>query len=135
LKIGELGDLHPIEPDLPTETPCTQGRGFPIVLHKSDVVGERIDPKAVQTIQVDVLDREGGGLHDNLILIVVLQAVGVLTIAAVSWTARWLYICAIPGFGPEDPQEGGGVEGPGPHFSVIRLLDDAPLLIPKTLQG
>jgi hypothetical protein len=81
------------------------------------------------------LDRERGGLHDDLILIVVLQTVGVLTVAAVCRTARRLYIGAIPGFGPEDPQEGSGVEGPGPHFSVIGLLDNTPLFVPKTLQG
>ena len=37
--------------------------------------------------------------------------------------------------GAKDPQEGGGVEGAGPLFGVIGLLDDAPLSGPVSLQG
>ena len=45
LEIGELGDLHAVEPDLPPEAPCAESRGFPIVLHKPDVVNGRSMPK------------------------------------------------------------------------------------------
>ena len=43
LEIGELADLHPVEPDLPAEPPGAQRRAFPIVLDEADVVRERID--------------------------------------------------------------------------------------------
>src|SRR5437764_12918212 len=38
LEIGELADLHAVEPDLPTEPPGAEGRALPIVLDKADVV-------------------------------------------------------------------------------------------------
>src|SRR5271163_651156 len=38
LEIGELADLHAVEPNLPTKPPGTQGRALPIIFDKADVV-------------------------------------------------------------------------------------------------
>ncbi len=43
LKIGELGHLHAIEPDLPAQPPGPQGRRLPVVLHETDIVDQGIN--------------------------------------------------------------------------------------------
>jgi hypothetical protein len=43
LEIGELRDFHAVQPDFPTQAPSAQGRRFPVVLDKADVVDERIE--------------------------------------------------------------------------------------------
>ena len=45
LKIGELGDLHPVQPDLPAQTPGAQRGGFPVILDEADIVLVGIDPE------------------------------------------------------------------------------------------
>src|SRR5208282_5237673 len=37
--------------------------------------------------------------------------------------------------GPQGPEQGGRVEGAGPHFDVVGLPDEATLVGPETLQG
>jgi len=43
LKVGELADLHAVEPNLPAEPPGAQGGAFPIVLDEADVVQTGVD--------------------------------------------------------------------------------------------
>ena len=43
LKIGELGNFHAVEPDLPAKPPGAEGRGFPVVFDEADVVLVGID--------------------------------------------------------------------------------------------
>ena len=56
----------------------------------------------------------GDGLQHHLELVVVLQAVGVLAIAAVSRAAAGLHVGGVPGLRPHRSQEGGGMESTGP---------------------
>ena len=44
LEVGELRHFHPVEPDLPAHAPGTQGRRFPIVFNKTDIVFFGMDP-------------------------------------------------------------------------------------------
>ncbi len=56
LEVGELGDFHAVEPDLPAETPGAQGGRFPVVLDKADIVLQRVDAQRPQGIQIELLD-------------------------------------------------------------------------------
>jgi hypothetical protein len=135
LEVGELGDLHAVEPDLPAEAPGAQGRRFPVVLDEADVVLFRIDAEAAQRVEIELEDVLRRGLHDHLELVVVLQAIGILAVAAVGGAAGGFDVGDVPGLGAEHPQEGGGVEGAGPLLHVVGLLDDAALFGPIVLQG
>ncbi len=92
-------------------------------------------PKALQRIEVEVEDVQRRRLHDHLELVVMLQPVGVLAVAAVGRAAGRLHVGDVPRLGAEDAQEGGGIEGAGPLLGIIGLLDHAPLLGPVALQG
>jgi hypothetical protein len=57
-----------------------------------------IDAKGLQTIEVDFLNVERGRFYDNLILVIVLKAIGVLAISTIGWTARRFNISHSPRF-------------------------------------
>src|SRR5215471_3150591 len=101
LKIGELADLHPVEPNLPAETPSAQSRALPIVLNKAKVVQLRVDADRCEAREVKILTFRRCRLQDHLKLIEMLQPVGVLAIAAIGRTAGRLHIGGAPGFGPQ----------------------------------
>ena len=134
LKIGELGDLHPVEPDLPAQTPCAQGGGFPVVLHKPDIVIEGIDPEGLQAVEIDLLDIQGGRFHDDLVLIIVLKPIGILSVSAIRGTPGRLDIGHIPGLGAQGPEKGGRVKSSGTHLRIIGLLNHTPLIRPEPLE-
>ena len=94
-----------------------------------------VEADGPEAVQVEVQDVVGRGLHDHLVLVVVLQAVGVLAVAAVGGAAGGLDVGHVPGLRPQGPQEGGGVKGAGPHLDIVRLHDEATLIRPKALQG
>ena len=73
-------------------------------------------------------------LQDHLELVVVLQPVGVLAVAAVLRPARGLHIGGVPGLRPERAQRGRGMEGAGADLHVVGLQDDAALIRPIALQ-
>ena len=134
LEVGELGDLHAVEPHLPAEPPCAQRGRFPVVFHEPYVVVRRVDAEAHEARQIYVLDIEGRGLHDHLELVVVLEPVRVLAVPAVGGPPRRLHVGGIPGFRAEDLEERGRVEGARPHFHVIGLPYHAPPARPEFLQ-
>src|SRR5690606_13278704 len=70
-----------------------------------------------------------------LVLVVVLQPVGVLAIAAVLRSARGLDVGGAPRFGPDRAQEGGRVEGAGADLHVVRLEQRAALAVPVLLES
>ena len=87
-----------------------------------------------QRLQVEFLDVQRRRLQHHLVLVVVLQAVRVLAIAAVLRAARGLHVGGIPRLRADRTQEGGGVEGAGTDFDVVGLQERAALLVPKLLQ-
>src|SRR5690554_2442746 len=95
----------------------------------------KIDSQPLQGAQVEFLDVVGGRLKYSLELVVVLQAVGVFTIAAISGAAAWLHIGRAPGLGADGAQECTGVEGAGTYLQVQWLHDDTALFGPVLLQG
>ena len=50
LKVCELSNLLPIEPDLPTQTPRGDGGLFPVILHKADIVLARVDAERLERL-------------------------------------------------------------------------------------
>ena len=134
LEIGELGDLLAVEPDLPTQAPGGDGELLPVILHQADVVLAGVDADGLEGFEIE-LDRVAGiGFEDDLELVVHLQAVGVLAVAAVVRADGGLDVGDFPGLGAEDAQEGGGVHGAGADLGVIRLPDEAALGGPEFLQ-
>ncbi len=134
LEIGELADLHAVAPALPAETPGAQRRAFPVVLDEADVVQLGVEADLGERLQVELLDVVGRRLQDHLELVIVLQPVGVLAVAAVAWAARGLHIGGVPGLGAERAQRRGGVEGAGAHLHVVGLQDHAALVGPELLE-
>jgi hypothetical protein len=94
-----------------------------------------IDAKGLQTIEVDFLNVERRRFDDDLILIIVLEAIGILTISTIGWTARWFNISHPPWLRAQDPEEGCRVESPGTYLNIIRLLNHTSLICPESLKG
>ena len=69
--------------------------------------------------QVQVLDVVRAGLHEHLELVVVLQAVGILAVAAVGRTAAALHVARAPRVRAQRAQRGGGVVGARAHGAVV----------------
>src|SRR5699024_741124 len=113
LKIGELRDLHAVEPDLPAQTPGAERGRLPVVFDKADVVYLRIDADDVQQAQIELLEIQRRGFHHDLVLVIVLQAVGVFTIAAVARATAGLQVGGVPRLGADGTQERGRMERAG----------------------
>ena len=92
-------------------------------------------PMRAEALQVEILEVRRRRLHDHLELVVVLQPVGVLAVAAILGPARGLHVGGVPGLGAERAQGGGRMEGAGAHLHVVGLQDDAALLAPELLQA
>src|SRR5690606_27284544 len=74
-------------------------------------------------------------LQDDLVLVIVLQAVGVFAIAPVLRTARGLHIGSIPRARTERTKRRRGMERTCANLHVIGLKDHAALLGPVIVQG
>src|SRR4051794_20328343 len=118
LEVGELGDLLPVTPDLPAETPGPQRGRLPVVLDEADVVGQRVDAEGLDRVEVELLDVLGRRLEDNLELVVLEHPVGILPEPPVRRTPRGLHVGHVPGLGPERAQEGRRRHGPRPDLQV-----------------
>ena len=105
LEVGELGDLHPVAPDLPAEAPGPERRRLPVVLDEADVVLEGVDAKGLQAPQVELLHVLRRGLQHDLELVVLVEAVGVLAVAAVGGPPRRLDVGDVPRLGAERPEK------------------------------
>ena len=56
LKIGELGDFHPIAPHFPAQSPGADRGRFPVVVYKADVVFFEIGVPALREIEIELLN-------------------------------------------------------------------------------
>ena len=135
LEVGELRDFHAVYPHFPAQSPGAEGRRFPVVLDEAHVVYRRVNADGAHGFQIQILKARRRWLHDDLELVVALQAVGVVAVTAVGGAARRLHIGGIPRLRADGVEEGGGVEGARAHFHIIGLHDDAALLRPEALQG
>ena len=98
--------LHAVEPDFPTQTPGTERGVFPIVFDKADVVLLQIETQCFERTQIEFQNIARRGFEHHLVLVVVLQAIRVLAVAAVLRTAARLHIGGLPGLGAEGTQKG-----------------------------
>src|SRR6266511_5020534 len=71
---------------------------------------------------------------DLLELVVLIQPVRVLAVAAVGGAARGLHVRDAPGLGPEDAQVGRRVHRAGPDLLVVALREDAVAARPVRLE-
>ena len=94
-----------------------------------------VDADGGQGAEIELLQVVRVRLQDDLILVIVLQPVGVLAIAAVAGAARRLDIGGLPRLLAQRPQHGGRVQGAGADLDVIGLQNGAALLAPIVVQG
>ncbi len=98
-------------------------------------MNQRIKPQCFQGIQIQFLNIVRRGLQDDLKLIIVLQSVGVFTVAAIGWATAGLNVSGIPGFRADGTKEGRWVKGTGADFHIQRLKHHATVPGPELLQG
>ena len=134
LEVGELGDFQPVQPDLPAQPPGGDGRLCPVVLHKADVVLAGVNAEGFQRAEVKFLGVAPVGFDDDLILGVLVNAVGVLAVTPVVGADGGFHVGHVPGFGAEGAQKSGRVHRPRADFGVIGLPDQASLFVPVGLQ-
>ena len=96
LEVSELRDFHAIEPNFPAQAPCTQCWIFPIVFHKTNVVLFEVKAQSFERAQIQIQNVGRCRLEHHLVLVVVLQAIGILAITAVFRTAAGLHIGGLP---------------------------------------
>ena len=75
------------------------------------------------------------GLEHDLVLVVVLQTVWVLAVAAIFRATRGLHVRRAPWLGAERAQKRGRVRRTRADLHVVRLNDGAALLVPVGLQA
>ncbi len=135
LEIGELGDLHTVDPDFPTEAPRTKRRAFPVVLDETNVMLSHRDANGFEAAQVEVLDIVGRRLHQHLELIIVLHTIRIFAITAIGGTAARLYIACAPRIGAERAQRSGRMKRASAYFVVVGLHNNAAVVCPIALQS
>ena len=94
----------------------------------------RVDAERYERLQVALLDVRRRRLEHHLVLVIVLQPVRVLAVAAVLGTARGLHIGGVPRLRTYCAQEGRGMEGARAHFHVVGLQQHAALAIPELVE-
>ncbi len=103
LEVGELPHLHTVAPHLPTQSPGAESGAFPIVFDKAKVMQQRVEAEFTIAAEKQLLRILGRRLHDHLVLVVVLQPVWVLAIAAISRPPTGLYVSGTPRLRSERP--------------------------------
>ena len=98
-------------------------------------MGVHVDAERPQAAKILVLHVVRRWLQDHLELVVVLEPVGVLAVAAVAGTPRGLHVGRAPRLRPQAAQRGRGMEGAGADLHVVGLQDDAAALRPIGLQA
>jgi hypothetical protein len=134
LEVGELGDLHPVEEDLPADPPRTERRRLPVVFLEADVVLGEVEPERAERVEIKLLHFERRRFEDHLKLIVLAEPERIVAIAPVRRPPRRLHVADAPGLRPEHAQKGRRMHRPGTDLQIERSLDDAPPLGPEVLQ-
>ena len=105
LEVGELGDLHAVEHDLPADAPRAECRGLPVVLFESNVVLAGIDPAGLEAVEIQLLHFIRRRLEDDLVLMMFEQAVRVLPKSPVVRPPRRLNVRDAPRLLPEHAKQ------------------------------
>src|SRR5262249_10872146 len=134
LEVGELGDLHPIQPHFPTEPPSSERGVLPIVLDESDVVLLEVETEGGERSEIQLKNVRRRGLEHHLKLMMLMEPVWIFAVATILRPARRLHVGCPPRFGAERAQEGRGVRGACPDFNIVGLQQGATLLAPVILE-
>jgi hypothetical protein len=89
-----------------------------------------IDAETFERIYIHILNIKRGGLHNYLILVIVLESVGIFSVSAISRSPGRFYVGDIPWFRSKRAKESRRIECAGANFDIIRLLNDASLVCP-----
>src|SRR5207302_6169755 len=87
LEVRELRDLHAVEQDLPPHAPRAEGGRLPVVLFEADVVAGQVEAERAQRIEIELLYVERRRFQNDLKLIVLAEAEGVIAVAPIRGTA------------------------------------------------
>ncbi len=87
-----------------------------------------------QRFEIDLLNIGGRRLEYDLELRVLVEPVGVLSVAAIGGASGGLRVRDVDRLRTEHAQEGVGRHGAGAHLNVIGLLKDASAFRPEGLQ-
>ena len=90
----------------------------------------QVDADGFEAAQVQILNVGGRGLQDDLILKVLVEAIGIFAVATVGGPTRRLHVGDAIGRGTEHAEEGFRMHRAGADFGVVRLLEDAALMVP-----
>src|SRR5690606_30526725 len=93
-----------------------------------------VDPDRLQRSQITIDDVRRVRFENDLVLIIVLQPVRILAVAAVGRPARWLHVGRIPRLRAECAQRRRRMESPGPDREIVGLKDGAALRGPVRLE-
>src|SRR6266849_4964869 len=131
LEVGELRDLETVQKYLPADAPSAEGGRLPVVLFETNVMLFQVDAQGRETLQIDILHILRRGFEDHLKLEMLVQAIGILTIAPVGGPTAGLHITDSIGMRSENAEERFRVHGARAHFDIIRLLKNAALPPPE----
>ena len=134
LEIGELRDLHSVQPHFPAQAPRTERRVLPVVLDEADVVLLEIEAKRLERPQIEVEDVRRRRFQHDLVLVVVLHSVGILAVPAVLGPPRRLHVSRAPRLGPQSTQKRRGMRRARPDLHVVRLQQRTALRAPVVLE-
>ncbi len=108
LEVGELRNLLAVVEHLPADAPGAERRRLPVVLFETHVVRPQVDAAGLEALEIQRLHIVGRRLQDDLELLMLEEAVGVLAEAPVGRPPRRLHVRDIPRRRPEHAQEGLG---------------------------
>ena len=94
-----------------------------------------VDADGFQAVQIEIDRVARIGLEDDLKLIVLLHAMRVLAEAAVVGADAGFHVGYFPRFRAKDAQDGGRVHGSRAHLNIVRLPDEAALVLPVFQQA
>src|SRR5688572_3271295 len=134
LEVRELRDLHAVEHHLPADAPRAERRRLPVVLLEADVVQARIDAARLEAFEVELLYLVRRRFEDHLILVMLEQAVRVLSKASIIGAPRRLHVGHAPRLGAEDAEQRLGMGCARADLEVERLLQQTPVRGPVRRQ-
>src|SRR5215208_73996 len=94
-----------------------------------------IDAQFSQAVQVQLLNIVRRWFENDLVLIIMLHPVWIFAVASVRRPSTGLRIGCPPWLWTQRSEKGSRMKCSCSHFQVIRLLDDAALISPKTMEG
>ena len=94
-----------------------------------------IDAQFSQAVQVQLLNIVRRWFENDLVLIIMLHPVWIFAVASVRGPSTGLRIGCPPWLRTQRSEKGSRMKCSCSHFQVIRLLDDAALISPKTMEG